>query len=252
MEAPGEDNRTEVTDDPSQDHRTAFQRVEGHVLGRMGSGLLVLIPLLITLVVMNFLFVGFARMFRPLIDVIRESPYVKDVSVPYVWAAFIIILFSSLYILGALVASRAGRRRVVAWQGAVLSRIPIVKSIYSVAHQATEALSSPLGHEFSRVVFLEWPRPGMRALGFVTGHSHALGDDERSLVVVYIPTVPNPTSGNLAFVSEDEVIETDLSIEDAMKVVFSGGIVLPEGLRANYVSRLPRPPDARQPLDSSD
>ena len=252
MEASGENSDPNVTEDPALDHRTAFQRVEGHVFGRVGSGLLVLIPLLITLVVMNFLFVGFASMFRPIIDLIKESPYVERLPIPVVWLTFTFALLLSLYVFGALVASRAGRRRVVAWQGIVLSRIPIVKTIYSVAHQATEALSSPLGHEFSRVVFLEWPRPGMRALGFVTGHSHALGDDGRSLVVVYIPTVPNPTSGNLAFVAEDEVIETDLSIEDAMKVVFSGGIVLPDLLRAKYISSPPRPPDALQPLDSSD
>lgn len=252
MEGPSENSRTDLTGDSSQDHRTTFQRAEGHIFGRMASGLLVLVPLLITLVVVNFLFVGFARTFRPLIDLMKESPYVKELPVSVVWLTFTLALLMSLYIVGALVASRAGRRRVVAWQGAVLSRIPIVKTIYSVAHQATEALSSPLGHEFSRVVFLEWPRPGMRAIGFVTGHSHALGDDGRSLVVVYIPTVPNPTSGNLAFVSEDEVIETDLSIEDAMKVVFSGGIVLPDGLRAKYISSLPRPPDAPQSLDSSD
>ena len=252
MEAPGENDQPEVASEVQEDHRTAFQRAEGHVFGRMGSGLLVLIPLLITLVVLNFLFVAFSRMFRPAVDLIKESPYVKELPLIIVWLIFILIILISLYILGALVASRAGRRRVIAWQGAVLSRIPIVKTIYSVAHQATEALSSPLGHEFSRVVFLEWPRPGMRALGFVTGHSQALGDDGRSLVVVYIPTVPNPTSGNLAFVSEDEVIETDLSIEDAMKVVFSGGIVLPDGLRAKHVSRLAKPTGARQPLDSSD
>jgi uncharacterized membrane protein len=252
VEASGENSRTDAAGDPPLDHRTPFQRAEGHIFGRMASGLLVLVPLLITLVVVNFLFVGFARMFRPLIDLMKESPYVRELPVSVVWLTFTLALLLSLYIVGALVASRAGRRRVVAWQGAVLSRIPIVKTIYSVAHQATEALSSPLGHEFSRVVFLEWPRPGMRALGFVTGHSHALGDDGRSLVVVYIPTVPNPTSGNLAFVAEDEVIETELSIEDAMKVVFSGGIVLPDGLRAKYISSLPRTPDAPQPLDSSD
>ena len=252
MGGSGENSHPDATGDPALDHRTAFQRVEGHVFGRVGSGLLVLIPLLITFVVVNFLFVGFARMFRPIIDLIRESPYVEELPVPVVWLTFTFVLLLSLYLVGALVASRAGRRRVVAWQRAVLSRIPVVKTIYSVAHQATEALSSPLGHEFSRVVFLEWPRPGMRALGFVTGHSQALEDDGRSLVVVYIPTVPNPTSGNLAFVAEDEIIETYLSIEDAMKVVFSGGIVLPDGLRAKYISSLSRPPDAPQPLGSSD
>jgi uncharacterized membrane protein len=60
---------------------------------------------------------------------------------------------------------------------------------------------------------------------------------EETLIVVYIPTVPNPTSGNLAFVSEREIIETDMSVEDAMKVVFSGGIVLPETMGTNVTTR---------------
>ena len=110
----------------------------------------------------------------------------------------------------------------------MLSRIPVVKNIYSVANQATQALSTPLEHQFSRVVFIEWPRPGVRALGFVTGHIHARSERQQGTVVIYIPTVPNPTSGMLAWINEEDVMETDITVEDAMKVVFSGGIVLPK------------------------
>ena len=119
-------------------------------------------------------------------------------------------------------------RRAVSWQNAVLSRIPVVKSIYGVAKQATDSLTSPSGHQFSRVVFIEWPRQGLLALGFITGHCPSPTADGTDLLVVYIPTVPNPTSGNLAFVTEDKVIETKLTVEEAMKIVFSGGMVLPE------------------------
>ena len=86
------------------------------------------------------------------------------------------------------------------------------------------------------MVFVEWPRDGVVALGFLTGRAQSESGD-RSMVVVYIPTVPNPTSGNLAFVMEDDVMETNLSVEDAMKLVFSGGIILPSSIS---LARVPR------------
>ena len=218
--ASGED---QVREDQAPD-RTPFQRVEGHFLRTMASGFVVLIPLIVTILILQFVVVSvdgvFSELGRPWND-------------PGMGVAVLVLV---LYGVGLIVSGRVGRRRVIQWQGAVLSRIPVVKSIYAVAHQATEALTSSTGHRFSRVVFLEWPREGYLALGFVTGHCH-LPVQEETLIVVYIPTVPNPTSGNLAFVSEREVIETDMSVEDAMKVVFSGGIVLPETMGTNMSTR---------------
>ena len=69
----------------------------------------------------------------------------------------------------------------------------------------------------------------MVAMGFVTGQVYS-EDRERSMVAVYIPAVPNPTSGNMAFIIEDDVMETNISVDDAMKLVFSGGIVLPKSI----------------------
>ena len=210
--------------------RTPLQRLEGHFLGTMVSGFIVLIPLLVTIFILQFVFVNLDAVFRGEGGLLSRTP----LDFPGVG---VIVLVVVLYGMGLIVSSRVGRRRVVKWQGAVLSRIPIVKSIYGVAQQATEALAaSSTGHRFSRVVFLEWPREGYLALGFVTGHCH-LPVQEETLIVVYIPTVPNPTSGNLAFVPEREVIETDMSVEDAMKVVFSGGIVLPETMGTNMGTR---------------
>ena len=76
-------------------------------------------------------------------------------------------------------------------------------------------------------------------MGFVTGRAYAEANDQ-AMAIVYIPTVPNPTSGNLAFVVEDDLVETDLSVEDAMRLVFSGGIVLPDSV---VLARLPRERD---------
>ena len=80
-------------------------------------------------------------------------------------------------------------------------------------------------------------------MGFVTGHFHSPVKGE-TLVGVYIPTVPNPTSGNLAFVPEEEVVETSMTVEDAMKMVFSGGIVLPEALSQQSRASLSSSPEA--------
>ena len=206
----------DVDGDRRVERRSLLQGLESHVIRFVLAGFLVLIPLIITVVVVRIFF-------NYLDDFVQ--PWLGDrvwfLDFPGVGVVAILLL---LYVIGALVSWEAGRI-AVNWQGAILSRIPVVKSIYGVAKQATDALSSPLGHHFSRVVFVEWPRPGVMALGLVTGHISS--PEGENLVAVYIPTVPNPTSGMLAFISEDEVTDTNISVEDAMKMVFSGGIVLP-------------------------
>ena len=204
----------------------------------MVAGFLVLIPLIITIVILRVVIVAIDNLFRG--DDGFFTPLISDTPLDFPGVGVIFALLV-LYIMGVLVSGATGRRRVVDWQQAVLSRVPVVKSIYGVARQATEALASPMGHQFSRVVFVEWPRQGYLALGFVTGHAHSATGDE-SFLVIYIPTVPNPTSGNMAFVTEQEIIETGLSVEEAMKLVFSGGIVVPEELQVRFPSRLSNPP----------
>ena len=116
---------------------------------------------------------------------------------------------------------------------AVIGNIPVVGTVFGVTQQAITSFSGQFN--FSRVVFIEWPREGMVAMGFVTGQVYS-EDRERSMVAVYIPTVPNPTSGNMAFIIEDDVMETNISVNDAMKLVFSGAIVLPKSI---VMSRVP-------------
>ena len=139
------------------------------------------------------------------------------------------------YIVGLIALSRIGRK-VLGYISAVINYVPVARTLYGVTQQATASVGSRAN--FSRVVFIEWPRDGMMAMGFVTGRARA-PDREEDLVSVYVPTVPNPTSGNMAFVLEDDVVETDVTVEDAMKLIFSGGIVLPESIS---MARMPRPP----------
>lgn len=218
--------------DPQQEERSVIQRLESHFGRRIFSGFLVLVPLLATILILQFVLGYIDASFR-------AFAFVKDTPLDFrgIGVAFAVVLF---YSVGLLVAGRAGRR-AIRWQNAILSRIPIVRSIFGVAQQATDALTSPSGHRYSRVVFLNWPRPGVLAMGFVTGHCHSPAEHGKTVLAVYIPTVPNPTSGMLAFVSEDEVVESDLSVEDAMKIVFSGGIVLPESMQIQPDPSLPQP-----------
>lgn len=204
-------------------------RFDRHMQGRTMAGLLGLLPLLATIVVILF-FVGHAD------NLIRPLPFVSGQ--PWDFAGIgIIVLFFLFYFVGIIVLIPFGRRLIDVLDF-VLARTPIVKTIFGVSKQATTALTSQ--YNFSRVVFVEWPREGMVAMGFVTGRIFSTEDRNRSLAIVYIPTVPNPTSGNMAFVLEDDVIETDLGVEAAMKLIFSGGIVLPETIT---MARVPRDPD---------
>ena len=190
-----------------------------------------LVPILVTVFVLAFI-IGHTDSF------IRPMPFVKDQpwDFPGVGLLGIIVIF---YVIGLFVSLTVGRR-IMGSMGFIMRKVPVVKTIFGVTEQATTLLASD--YNFSRVVFLEWPREGMVALGFVTGRAFSPSGGY-SLAIVYIPTVPNPTSGNMAFVNEDDLFETDLSVEDAMKLVFSGGIVLPERLA---LARLPRETEARQ------
>ena len=200
---------------------TLARRLERHLTRRMGSGFLVLVPLIITLWILYLAFSFVDGVFRGenglLSPVIRDSPW-------DFWGLGVLIALGVFYITGAFLAGK----KVRAWEDSLISRIPVLGSIYSVSRQSIDALSANAGRRFSRVVFIEWPRPGVRALGFVTGKIPSQEEGNPSTILVYIPTVPNPTSGMLAWMSEEEVFSTDLSVEDAMKAVFSGGIVLPE------------------------
>lgn len=218
-------------------------RLERHFWGRVLSGFLVLLPLIITAWILVFAFHQINALFGGLSEaLIRSTPLHDGFPIIAAFIAGVIsVLFglALLYFFGTLMTLRVGRMAVDV-KVAVLSNIPVVKNIYGVAKQATDSLTTPSGQEVNRVVLVEWPRPGLFALGFTAGHSHASQPDDAVLVVVYIPTVPNPTSGNLAFVREEEVYATDMTMEEAMKIVFSGGVILPETMKLHETAQFRR------------
>ena len=201
-----------------------LRRLERHIGRRVLSGFLLLVPLLITIWILVFVVNLVDDSFRPALE-----------GTPLDFTGIgVIVTLALFYVVGAFFAGK----RFQSWQDAVLTRIPVVKTIYGVARQTTKSLSSPTSSRFNRVVFLDWPRPGVKAMGFVTGSLDFPSEGGSTLLVVYIPTVPNPTSGMLAWVPEDEVVDADFTMEEAMKAVFSGGIVLPT---SSDVTTIPSP-----------
>lgn len=207
------------------DRPNIFKRVEGHVQGRTVAGLLDLVPLLVTLMVVLFLVDKMDGLIRPL-PFVAGRPW----DIPGIGLVVGIVVF---YILGLIIATRIGLK-LSGWKDNLIACIPVIRNIFRVTQQVMASFTSQ--YTFSRVVFLEWPREGMIAMGFVTGRAFSEKTKE-SMAIVYIPTIPNPTSGNMALVMEDDLIETDIEVDAAMKLVFSGGIVLPEAMS---FARVPR------------
>ena len=228
-----ESDRQSKSNAPEASGTNFLQRIGGHVQGKALGGFMELVPLLVSAIVIWFV-VGWADQFVRPMAFVAGKPW----DLPGIGIVAAVIIF---YLVGVVVSTRIGKI-IMDRKHDILHRVPIVKTIYGVTYQATTSISGQF--RFTRVVFIEWPREGMVALGFVTGRAHrerkdTMDENEpQSMAVVYIPTVPNPTSGNLAFVMEDDLMETDLTVEDAMKVVFSGGIVLPESVSMARFARV--------------
>ena len=142
-----------------------------------------------------------------------------------------------VFVTGVLAANFLGQRLVRLWE-VVLSRIPIVNTIYSSVKQVSDTLLSPQGNAFRKALLVEYPRKGSWTIAFLTGvpaeeirrrvspslSGEASGPER---VSVYVPTTPNPTSGFFLMFRKDETVELDMSVDEALKYVVSMGVVVP-------------------------
>jgi uncharacterized membrane protein len=188
------------------------------------AGLLVWAPLGATVLVVTWL-VGLMDRLLLLLPSAARPDALIGFSIP---GLGILLALVVLVVTGALVANLVGHRLVAAWE-ALLSRIPLVRSIYSAVKQLTETLFSATGQSFRKVVMVEFPRKGVWTLAFLTGTT--VGEAQRKtradVVSVYVPTTPNPTGGYFLMVPRDEVIELDMSVDDGLKMIISMGAIVP-------------------------
>jgi uncharacterized membrane protein len=197
-------------------------KIELHIRSRVISGVLVIIPLWITYIVLRMLFHAMASVLVPLLD---ELPLPIEIPDKVLALIAVIIFLIGVYIIGVITAFVMGRRLVAVGERMIM-RIPVVKSIYSAAKQVVDTFSITDKEQFKSVVFLEFPRPGLYVIGFVTG---MLNDSTgRKLFKVFVPHAPNPTGGFLELMTEDQLIHTNLSVEDGIKMIVSAGVISPE------------------------
>ena len=160
------------------------------------------------------------------------SPFAPDSfgSLPFSIPGFgIISAFIILTLLGALTSNFFGNAVIKSGERLV-DRLPIIRNIYGALKQIFQTIASKSDNNFQRVVMLEYPRKDCWAIAFVT--TEAKGEikasHDKELLCVFLPTTPNPTSGFLLFVPKEEVIELDMSVESAAKLIISAGLVMPE------------------------
>lgn len=194
-----------------------------HVRSRIISGILMLVPLAVTFVVLRFLFRLAVNYIRPIVRILPQGHLPEYVV--GILAVFVLLAF--LYLVGLLTGLVVGRR-LLNFGESLLTRIPLVKPIYSWTKNLVQMLSSRERHAFSSVVLIDFPRPGCRALGFVGGVS--VGSNGRRQYRVFLPTSPNPTSGYLLLLDEEEIILTSLTVEEGIQMVVSGGVLAPDAL----------------------
>lgn len=203
------------------------------------AGLAILLPLVITLWVLNILF-GLVhgvstpfilRLLRLLGAPLVDDPAFARYVVPVIGLCVTLVV---VLLVGVFAANYLGRRIVTAFDRLML-RIPVIKGIYGAARQLLDAFKTT-STTFRRVVAVEYPRPGVLTVGFAAREGATLklaGEGARRRIeghtLVFLPTTPNPTSGWLAVVPDDEVIPLDLTIEEGLKLIVSGGIVVPPG-----------------------
>ena len=162
----------------------------------------------------------------------------------------VVILALTLTLIGFLTANYLGRMMLRLGEG-VVSRMPVVRNIYSALKQIFESVLSNRAQSFSEVVLVEFPRPGMWTMGLVVGAAYAEISDKAgaALFNVFVPTTPNPTSGYLVFVPRSQMTRLDMTVEDCLKMIISGGIVTPRAVNARDSKNdgLPPSPAKKQP-----
>ena len=190
------------------------------------AGLLVIVPVAITLAVLRWV-----------IDTLDQTLLI----LPHAWhpdqvfgvhipGFGVLLTLAILLIVGAVTSNFVGRK-LVHLGDRIVSRIPVVRSLYSSVKQVSDTLFSPSGNAFRTAVLVQWPRPDVWTIAFVTGSpggdvTNYLRGDE--FVSVYVPTTPNPTGGYFVMLRKSDCIELKMSVDEALKYVVSMGVVSPQ------------------------
>nr|WP_217350729.1 DUF502 domain-containing protein [Azonexus fungiphilus] len=188
------------------------------------TGLLIWVPLVITAWVLSMIVDTLDQSLRLLPEAIHPKNLI-GFSIPGVGA----LLTLAMILLTGLLATNFIGEKLVGWWNALLSRIPVVNSVYKAVKQVSDTLFAPNGNAFRKALLVQYPREGAWTIAFLTGapggdiRNHLHGD----YVSVYVPTTPNPTSGFFLMLPRADVVELDMTVDEALKYIISMGVVAP-------------------------
>lgn len=198
------------------------------------TGLLVIVPGVITAWVLNWI-VG--TLDQTLL--ILPGSWHPDKLLGFHIPGFgVLLTLTILLAVGAFASNFAGRK-LVEWGDRLVSRIPVVRSIYSSVKQVSDTLFSESGNAFRTAVLVQWPREGVWTVAFITGAptGEVAGLLRDEYVSVYVPTTPNPTGGYFVIMRKSDCVELDMSIDAALKYIVSMGVVAPPDPLASETSK---------------
>ncbi len=190
------------------------------------TGILVMTPLILTIYV-AWAFITFVdNLVVPLVPFNYRPSNILPFSIP---GLGLIIVFIFTTFVGLLATGLFGRTLIRIWEN-LLNRMPVIRSVYSAIKQILETVMATQSDAFRQAVLVQYPRKDIWAIGFVTGSTKGeVGKRvDKKMVNVFMPTTPNPTSGFLLFFPEEDLIFLNMSVEDALKLVVSGGMVVPK------------------------
>ena len=208
-----------------------FTKLNPRIRNVFITGLLITLPIALTYFIMQFLFKNLDALSPVFTKVLIDlgAPIPEGYRIP---ALGLVITLLIVLAVGWFTTNFFGKRLILLGEN-IVGKIPFVRRIYKGSKQVVQSIAHADTRAFRKVVLIEFPRRGMLAIGFVTGE--ARGEVQKNtcddVLNVFVPTMPNPTSGFLVFAPPKELTEIDMSIEDGVKYVVSGGIVTTEKLK---------------------
>jgi uncharacterized membrane protein len=207
-----------------------------HLKRKTIAGFFIILPLIVTILLLTYIFDKVNRYITPYVFQIFEmlkieikSDHITTIALGIIGFIFTIFI---IYLIGLLGTNIIGKRLVNAFDNIML-RVPLIKGIYGGARQLMQSLSVDKMAAFERVVLIQYPRKGIYTIGFATAETSEKIEEkiQLELMHIFIPTSPVPASGMLVLIPRKDVIFLDISLEDAFKLIVSGGIVIPEKKR---------------------
>lgn len=203
----------------TEQRRPLHRRLVIHLRGSLMAGILVFLPLLVTYLIFRFVFELIGSLLDPVVNNLGLSA----------WPSWLInlvevgVIIGIIYIAGRLVGW-AFTKLLIDMGHNLIGRVPVIGSVYNTTRIGIEFLSDSRQHTYRGVVLIEFPRPGVMSIGLITSSVGKLNDVDEFLSI-YVPTTPVPSSGYLVVVPVGQVIPTDISVDEAMRMIVSGGIL---------------------------